>query len=68
MIRAMPPAYGLSQRKPGNESMKHLDMISKAVPAPAVYDDNNLPAKVQQYMDIREIKIESSPFLQIKYP
>lgn len=48
--------------------MKHLDVISKAAPAPAVYDDNNLPAKVQQYMDIREIKIESSPLLQIKYP
>lgn len=48
--------------------MKHLDTISKTVPAPAVYDDNNLPAKIQQYQDIREIKIESSPLLQIKYP
>ena len=48
--------------------MKHLGVISKAVPAKAVYDDNPMPPKVERYMEFREIKIESSPYYQIKFP
>ncbi|HNR31107.1 MAG TPA: hypothetical protein PKI11_09475 [Candidatus Hydrogenedentes bacterium] len=48
--------------------MKHLQAISKTLPARAVYTDPNVSPKMQSYLDFREEKYDASPYYMVKYP